>query len=452
MAFPLLALLLAGCQPGGNDLVLSRLRGHGDGVGGVSLAMRGDGGLSDDAVVTVQSRADSDAAWVDATVTTSGGDDRLEIALVADNSGSEQGYLEPMQEAVQAFGDNVLGRGLGDKVAMVRVTTQSQIVLPLTDDEAAWSTAVDDLFIGNGWTALWDGVRLGNEALDAGADLSEGDDSLELCMSQARRSIVVFTDGQENNSADQHETSFDGDGIDTTTADLVQLNVLGVPTPIHAIGIGNGVDEDALSTLAGATGGAYAAIDGYEDLAATLTATADGLSDEIPVCFEVSDCTHQEARIVVTDGDESWEVLLDLPDLCPDETEEPETEEPGEPGCTRTRGYWKNHEESWPVDSLVLGGISYTQAECLEILDAPTRGDVSYQMASQLIASKLNVAAGADDSDIADVIVAADAWIVDHDIDGSGIPLGTVDYDGDEDIKDDLDDWNNGVTGPGHCD
>ncbi len=455
MLSSLAVLLFAACQPGAPPLVVSRVRGHGGAVGGVSVSSREAGGLSDAAVVTVATRLDADGAWHEAVVTSTGGEDRLEVALVADNSGSEEGYLDPMQAGVDAFGEAVLGRGLGDRVGLVRVTTQSEVVLPLTDDLDTWSAAVDGLFIGNGWTALWDGVRLGNEVLDAGATATAGA-GLEVCLSQARRSVVVFTDGQENNSADEHATSYPGDGIDTTLADLESLQVLGVPTPVFPIGIGNGVDEDALSELADTTGGTYAAIDGYADLAATLTATAEDLGDEIPVCFEAVSCEHTEGLVLVIDGDESFEATFELPALCEDAgsgdggADDGGTDE-GEAGCTRTRGYWTTHEEAWPVDRLTLGDRNYDQDACLDVLDAPTKGDKSLQLASQLIAAKLNVAAGADDAEVSTSIDAADAWLVAHD-DGDGLPLSVGSWDGGEEIKDALDAWNNGDSGPGHCD
>ncbi|HEU0032639.1 MAG TPA: DUF4215 domain-containing protein [Kofleriaceae bacterium] len=85
--------------------------------------------------------------------------------------------------------------------------------------------------------------------------------------------------------------------------------------------------------------------------------------------------------------------------------------------CTLTQGYWKNHEEAWPVTSLTLGTVTYTQAELLAILQTPVKGNGLISLAHQLIAAKLNVAAGAEvDASIA----AADALIGSLDIDGGG--------------------------------
>jgi hypothetical protein len=117
--------------------------------------------------------------------------------------------------------------------------------------------------------------------------------------------------------------------------------------------------------------------------------------------------------------------------------------------CTYTQGYWKNHPEDWPVMQLTLGGVTYSQSELLDILDTPPQGDATYILAHQLIAAKLNVANGADDSAVADTIGNADAWLVANPL-GSG-PGGSA---RDEGIgySDTLAAYNEGVIGPGHCD
>ncbi|HPA19959.1 MAG TPA: hypothetical protein PLU30_19570 [Verrucomicrobiae bacterium] len=77
----------------------------------------------------------------------------------------------------------------------------------------------------------------------------------------------------------------------------------------------------------------------------------------------------------------------------------------------KTQGYWKNHAAVWPVDSLTLGAVAYTQDELLAILGQPTKGDASMILAHQLIAAKLNIASNADPTDIADAIAAADSLL-----------------------------------------
>jgi hypothetical protein len=74
-----------------------------------------------------------------------------------------------------------------------------------------------------------------------------------------------------------------------------------------------------------------------------------------------------------------------------------------------TQGYWKHHD--WPVSEITLGGVTYTRAAALAIMESPVRGDMTYALFEQLAAAKLNVAAGNEASCIEDVIAAADAWL-----------------------------------------
>jgi|GEM_PF-1049236 len=81
--------------------------------------------------------------------------------------------------------------------------------------------------------------------------------------------------------------------------------------------------------------------------------------------------------------------------------------------CPRGKGYWKNHPADWPVMDMDLGGANLNQAALLNILDAPTRGDVTIILASALITARLNQSAGAGDM-ATDVMAAADAFLADH--------------------------------------
>jgi len=76
--------------------------------------------------------------------------------------------------------------------------------------------------------------------------------------------------------------------------------------------------------------------------------------------------------------------------------------------CPRSQGYYKNHDD-WPVSSLSIGGNTYTRQDLMAILAiAPKKGNATVQLLHQLIAAKLNIAAGVDDSPVRDIIAAAD--------------------------------------------
>jgi len=80
--------------------------------------------------------------------------------------------------------------------------------------------------------------------------------------------------------------------------------------------------------------------------------------------------------------------------------------------CVFTQGYWKNHPEVWPISSVKLGNVIYSKAQLLLIFDTPAAGNGLISLAHQLIAAKLNIAAGAiAPSSVLGAISTADALI-----------------------------------------
>lgn len=117
--------------------------------------------------------------------------------------------------------------------------------------------------------------------------------------------------------------------------------------------------------------------------------------------------------------------------------------------CTHSQGYWKIHPGVWPVTTLTLGTVSYSQAQLLQILNKPAGGNGLIILCHQLIATKLNISNGADNSLIAGTVLAADAQI------GSlvcpPVGSGSLTPSSVESNADQLDDWNEGEAGPITC-
>ena len=125
--------------------------------------------------------------------------------------------------------------------------------------------------------------------------------------------------------------------------------------------------------------------------------------------------------------------------------------------CTYTQGYWKTHGpfptgnnlNEWNVTSLALGTVVYTSVQLQAIFDAPAAGNGLIALAHQLIAAKLNLANGADGTDALAAITAADALIGGRVVPpvGAGYlaPATT------SALITALSDYNEGATGPGHC-
>ena len=77
-------------------------------------------------------------------------------------------------------------------------------------------------------------------------------------------------------------------------------------------------------------------------------------------------------------------------------------------GCPATFGYWKKH--AWPTsivnNGLTIGGVTYTKAQLLGVLNTPDQGNAVIILAHQLIAALINQAAGAKDNTAADAAIA----------------------------------------------
>jgi hypothetical protein len=83
--------------------------------------------------------------------------------------------------------------------------------------------------------------------------------------------------------------------------------------------------------------------------------------------------------------------------------------------CPLGGGYWKNNPSVWPVTTLTLGTVSYTQSELLTILNTPIgtgkNADASLILADQLIAARLGIARGSDAAPISATIATANALL-----------------------------------------
>jgi hypothetical protein len=128
-------------------------------------------------------------------------------------------------------------------------------------------------------------------------------------------------------------------------------------------------------------------------------------------------------------------------------------------GCTFTQGYWKTHgptgcatgnnTNEWNTTSLMLGNVSYTDAELCSIFNQPAGGNGLLSLAHQLIAAKLNIANGADGSSVTATIAAADALIGNLVIPPVG--SGTLAPADTSALVTTLTQFNEGTIGPGHC-
>ena len=134
-------------------------------------------------------------------------------------------------------------------------------------------------------------------------------------------------------------------------------------------------------------------------------------------------------------------------------------------GCTLTIGYWKTHAGLGPQADLMLGKLPVslgtaggaktvtvtTEAQAVTILGLA--GDASNgfnKLYAQLLAAKLNIAAGASASSVATTIGQADKYLATHDA-SDWSKLSKTDKSRVLSWASTLDKYNNGLIGPGHC-
>lgn len=131
-------------------------------------------------------------------------------------------------------------------------------------------------------------------------------------------------------------------------------------------------------------------------------------------------------------------------------------QETGEVGCTRTQGYWKTHGdpknqkkynntwEPYVGKTFYMSGMTY-----MEVLNEPVKGRAYFILAHQYIAAMLNMDAGASmPSEVKSAFDAATNHFKNNKPSDKKDPMHNqlTTWAGI------LDDYNNGKTGPGHCD
>jgi hypothetical protein len=89
----------------------------------------------------------------------------------------------------------------------------------------------------------------------------------------------------------------------------------------------------------------------------------------------------------------------------------------GEGRCPATFGYWKHHAfpASVQTNGLNIGGVTYSAADLLTILNNPGNGNAVTILGPQLLAALLNLEAGATGNPTADAaIVTAESLLSAH--------------------------------------
>jgi hypothetical protein len=115
-----------------------------------------------------------------------------------------------------------------------------------------------------------------------------------------------------------------------------------------------------------------------------------------------------------------------------------------QPG-TGTPGYWVNHPEAWPVQSITVGDRTYTKAEAIAIMAKPVSKDKTLTMFSSLVAAKLSVMVGNNAECVASTITAADAWMTAYGPAGSMVYASSLAWKQGEPLHRLMDNYVNGM-------
>jgi len=110
---------------------------------------------------------------------------------------------------------------------------------------------------------------------------------------------------------------------------------------------------------------------------------------------------------------------------------------------TGTPGYWKNHPDAWPVQSITVGGVTYTKAQAITWLGSVGK-DKTTTMFSSLVPAMLNILIGNDGSCVSSAIAAGNAWLAANPL-GSGVAGGSAAWAAGEPTHMTLDAYNNGL-------
>jgi hypothetical protein len=190
--------------------------------------------------------------------------------------------------------------------------------------------------------------------------------------------------------------------------------------------------------------------------------TGDGTG---PWNFTASDLDSDGKASVSFDKDITWDdsaecgSTAELPNtvkLTESDTEEEHTSdakvtittaECQQGGCTRTIGYWKTAPHAAALEAqlpitLYPGYDVTTVAQAQTILGIPNPSSADDKLKAQLLAALLDIKAGADGSAVTSTIADAQAYLAGNLTltKSQVLALATV-----------LDNYNNGLIGPGHC-
>jgi SdrD B-like protein len=116
------------------------------------------------------------------------------------------------------------------------------------------------------------------------------------------------------------------------------------------------------------------------------------------------------------------------------------TSQPG----TGTPGYWKNHPDAWPTQTVTVGGVTYTKDQAIAWLGKVGK-DKTTTMFSSLVPAMLNVMIGNLGTCVSGAIADGNAWMATYGPVGSNVAASSDAWAIGEPTHKTLDAYNNGL-------
>ncbi len=255
-----------------------------------------------------------------------------DVGLVIDNSGSVRSHRLIVEKSLEKLSNHLFS--IGSMISLTEVNTNSYVRSPLINSTEKLTNAYSSFLNRDGWTSLYDGVRMSHETLE---DRFVFDDEIESACDSKRKAIIIMTDGKENNSNDQmyEEYSLDdfpGDSIDTTVDDIRSLNSNYRKVPIFSIGVGAEVDELSLRNISESSGGTFRSLSEFNQVESAFIDISNFLQSPYSVCVDSSSLSCGEYKVIVDYNSESGpdgskEIVFNIP--C-EENSDPKDEQKDE--------------------------------------------------------------------------------------------------------------------------
>jgi hypothetical protein len=115
--------------------------------------------------------------------------------------------------------------------------------------------------------------------------------------------------------------------------------------------------------------------------------------------------------------------------------------------CTYSFHYFRDHPQSWLVENVQIGGLAYSKAEAMAVLEMEGE-DVRVRVFQEFMAVLLNILRGADYTAIEGSLDQASQWLGRYRLDLQ-VPEGEREQG--VQLVQALADFNLGMVGPGHC-